>query len=137
MSLIIEETVKSKNLDISKFEQDIMMYFHTNFRNVALVTAVSFAALGYSRFYRDKSHLYTSGMILASVLLVLISSILNLLLYNNMKKNINIYSNNNNKNKYSNIKDHLIVNYLFFVIHAILLFFGLYTLYRIVFNKRF
>ena len=40
------------------------MMYQTSIRNVALTTAVSFAAPGYSRFYRGKSKLYAIGMVL-------------------------------------------------------------------------
>ena len=57
---------------IFKTEKDVLMYYQTSIRNVALTTAVSFAALGYSRFYRDKSLLYTNGMVFVSFLLVFV-----------------------------------------------------------------
>ena len=38
-------------------ERDLLMFYHTSIRNIALFTSVSFAALGYSRFYRGKDKL--------------------------------------------------------------------------------
>ena len=52
----------NKKNEIFKSEKDVLMYYQTTLRNVGLTTAVSFAALGYSRFYREKSLLYSSGM---------------------------------------------------------------------------
>ena len=70
------ELITNKDTDNSQdkmhFEtfKDLMMYFQTSIRNVALTTTVSFAALGYSRFYRGKNQLYVSGMVLVSLLLL-------------------------------------------------------------------
>lgn len=113
---------------IFKTEKDVLMYYQTSIRNVALTTAVSFAALGYSRFYRDKSLLYTNGMVFVSFLLVLCSALINLFLFTSIQEYLNTYEE---INKLSNI------NKLFMGIHVILIFFALYTFYRIIFNQRF
>ena len=72
----------------NKFEsyRDLVMFYQTTIRNVALTTAVSFAALGYSRFYRGKSKMYTSGMVFVSLLIICASFILNYYLYNSIQK---------------------------------------------------
>ena len=62
------------------------MYYNTTIRNVALTTAVSFAALGYSRFYRGKSKMYSTGLVLVSFLIILCSAIINILLFNDIEK---------------------------------------------------
>jgi len=58
-------------------EKDILMMYHTSFRNVALFTSVSFAALGYSRVYRGKNRLYNIFLILASLVFMFSSLIMN------------------------------------------------------------
>jgi len=67
-----------------------MMYFQTSICNIALTTTVSFAALGYSRFYRGKSKLYVTGMVLVSLLLLSVSFLLNLFLYDDIQNILKI-----------------------------------------------
>jgi hypothetical protein len=69
--------------------KDLIMYYQTSIRNVALTTTVSFAALGYSRFYRGKNNLYGSSMVLVSLILLSCSFLLNLFLYDDIQKYIN------------------------------------------------
>ena len=49
-----------------KTEKDLFMYFQTALRNVGLYTSISFASLGYSRYYRDKNSIYNLYLILVS-----------------------------------------------------------------------
>ena len=111
-------------------KKDLIMYYQTSIRNVFLSTAVSFAALGYSRFYRDKSKIYTIGMVFVSLLLILSSLMLNVFLYNH----INEYMK---KLDFMEINKWLNINKLAIMFHVILLFFVLHTLYRLFFNKQF
>jgi len=113
-----------------KTTKELEMYYQTTIRNVALTTAVSFAALAYSRFYREKSALYSSGLVFVSILIVINSSILNVYLYNSM------VNHTNSKNLQSS-KKWLIINKIFMVVHIMLLFFGIYTLYRLITNNKF
>lgn len=112
---------------IGPFEtpKDLMMFFQTTFRNSALTTAVSFAALGYSRFYRGKNKLYSSGLVVISLLLLSVSTYNNYMLY----KYVQDYKN---VKEYTDIKDWEPINYMFFVIHTTLLFFALWTLLRML-----
>lgn len=52
--------------NIEQFEDKkaALMYFHTSLRNVGLFTTLSFGALGYSRYYRDKIQFYNLILIL-------------------------------------------------------------------------
>lgn len=118
----------NKKNEIFSNEKELLMYFQSSIRNVALTTAVSFAALGYSRFYRDKSKLYSSGMTLVSFLIILCSTLLNLFLFNSIQE----YLNNNKE-----IDRLSIINKMFIVIHGILIFFALYTFIRLMYNKKF
>ncbi len=111
------------NLEFESFK-DLIMYYQTSIRNVALTTAVSFAALGYSRFYRGKSKMYASGMVFVSLLIIVASFILNYHLYNSIQKYKNL-------SKTKQISNWEIVNILFFVSHAVAIFFAFYTLYRV------
>ncbi len=116
----------------NKFEsyKDLMMFYQTTIRNVALTTAVSFAALGYSRFYRDKNKIYTIGMVIVSLFLLICSSILNYFLYNSVIE----YSK---LKKFNNVNEILLINYLFMIVHFITIIFAIYTIYRIYTNKMF
>ena len=109
----------------------LLMFFQTTIRNVALTTAVSLATLGYSRFYREKNNYYTSILVFASLLVVTCSSVINYNLYTTVK------NHHNADKKLFGANNYLIVTKLFFVIHFILLHLALYTLYRLVMNKRF
>lgn len=124
------ELITNKDSDNSQnkmeFEtfKDLIMYYQTSIRNVALTTAVSFAALGYSRFYRGKSKLYVVGMVMVSLLILSASFLLNLFLYDDIQKYIN-------NPKYKAIEKWSNINKLFFIIHAFSIFFAIYTFYRV------
>ena len=101
-------------------EKDLMMYYQTTIRNVALMTAVSFAALGYSRFYRGASKLYSVGLSLVSFLIISCSATINFFLYKTFSES-----------EYSeNMKGWLIINKTFFVVHTMVIVLGLFTSYR-------
>jgi len=120
---------ENSNLKLETFK-DLIMYYQTSVRNVALTTAVSFAALGYSRFYRGKNKMYTVGLAFISVLLLTCSTLLNSLLYNSLQPYLK-------HPKYKDIEQWIIINKIFFVIHFSLLLFGLYTVYRLFTDKTF
>ena len=124
------ETNKKSELELQS-NKEILMYYQTTIRNVALTTAVSFAALAYSRFYRGKSVIYSSGLTFVSLLIIFASCIININLYNfinnHYKTDISLISANN----------HLVVNILFMISHAIIILFGLFTFYRLVTNNKF
>ena len=109
----------------------LLMYYQTAFRNVALTTAVSFATLGYSRFYRDKSKMYTSSLVFVSLLIVFCSILLNYNLYNIILEHYLDDKNLNAANRF------LIVNKIFFVIHIIIFLLAAYTLLRVSSNNMF
>ena len=117
----------NKKNEIFSNEKELLMYFQTSIRNVALTTAVSFAALGYSRFYRDKSKLYSVGMTFMSMLIITCSALLNLFLFNSIQEYLD---NNKEINRLS------IINKIFIIVHLIAIFFGLFTLYRLAFDKK-
>ena len=123
---IITNKDNDNNQDKMQFEtfRDLMMYFQTSIRNVALTTAVSFAALGYSRFYRGKSKLYVGGMVMVSLLLLSCSFLLNLFLYDDIQKYIN-------NPKYKAIEKWSNINKVFFIVHGCTIFFAIYTFYRV------
>lgn len=122
-------SVKNNNLDFESFK-DLIMYYQTSIRNVALTTAVSFAALAYSRFYRGKSKLYTTGMVFVSLLILCASFILNYHLYNSIQKYKKL-------SKTKQISKWEIVNILFFICHIIAILFAFYTLYRVATGNTF
>ena len=123
---LITNKDNDNNQNKMQFEtyKDLMMYYQTSIRNVALTTAVSFAALGYSRFYRGKSKIYVGGMVMVSLLLLSCSFLLNLFLYNDIQKYIN-------NPKYKTIEKWSNINKVFFIIHALTICFAIYTFYRV------
>tara|TARA_B100000214_G_C23756688_1_gene530303 strand:- start:344 stop:742 length:399 start_codon:yes stop_codon:yes gene_type:complete len=126
------ENLNNKNNSKLDFEsyKDLIMYYQTSIRNVALTTAVSFAALGYSRYYRGKSKMYTTGMVFVSLLIVIASFILNYHLYNSIQKYKHLP-------KTKKIEKWEIVNILFFVAHTLAIIFAFYTLYRVASGNTF
>ena len=77
---------KLKGKSDFKDRKSALMYFHTTFRNVGLFTTLSFGALGYSRYYRDRIQIYNLSLILIGLTLLLVSFLLNFYLYNDMVK---------------------------------------------------
>jgi len=109
----------------------LMMYYQTSIRNVAGTTALSFAALGYSRFYRGKSKLYISIiMVIVSLLILTCSFLFNLFLY----YDIQLYIDNP---KFKIFDKWLKINELFVFIHILTLFFAIYTFYRVFIGNTF
>ena len=130
--LYIMETDKLQKKDLElQSNKDILMYYQTSIRNVAITTAVSFAALGYSRFYRGKSSLYSSGLTLVSLLIIAASCILNINLYNLMEQHARV------DNSLTSANNYLIVNKIFMICHSMIILFGLYTFYRLITGKKF
>ena len=54
-------------------EKDLLMYFQTCLRNMGLYTSLSFAALGYSRFYRDKNLTHNLYLIIFSIVFTFVT----------------------------------------------------------------
>ena len=100
----------NKNNKVFGSTKEFLMYYHTSLRNVGLTTAISFAAAGYSRFYRGKSKLYSVGMLLVSFLLLTISFVINNLLRNHLLEY---------KDEINEIENWLIINNIFMVVHYI------------------
>lgn len=122
--------IEKKDLELQS-NKDVLMYYQTTIRNVALTTAVSFAALGYSRYYREKSNIYTCSMVLVSLLIISVSCIININLYNL------IINHNIRDNSLTSANNFLIVNILFMISHSIIILFGLYTFYRILTGNKY
>ena len=49
-------------------QSQLFIYAQTTIRNIALYTAISFVALGYSRYYREKNKVYNILLIIVSIL---------------------------------------------------------------------
>ena len=111
-------------------EKDLLMYYQTTFRNVGLYTSVSFAALGYSRFYRGKSLLYSGGLIAISLGFLLVAAFLNILLVKTLERYYN-------EKKYVEIQNWEFLSKITVILHLILLFFAVYTLYRMLTGNAF
>tara|TARA_Y100000389_G_scaffold178371_1_gene191506 strand:+ start:20659 stop:21078 length:420 start_codon:yes stop_codon:yes gene_type:complete len=109
----------------------LLMFFQTTIRNVALTTAVSLATLGYSRFYREKNTYYTTILVLASLLVISCSSVINYNLYETIVDHYSTDSKLDGANKY------LIVTQIFMVIQFILIHLAAYTLFKLLRNRVF
>ena len=124
------DKLQKKDLELQS-NKDVLMYYQTTIRNVALTTAVSFAALGYSRFYRGKSTIYSSGLVLVSLLIISSSCIININLYNL------IINHSKTDNSLISANNFLSVNILFMISHIMIILFGLYTFYRLITGNKF
>ena len=67
-------------------KKDLMMYYQTCLRNIGLYTSLSFGALGYSRFYRQKDAMYNIYMIIFSIIFTVISLTISINLLNDVDK---------------------------------------------------
>ena len=121
------EAKNSKNKKPStEFEnlRQFHMYFQTSIRNVALTTAVSCAILGYSRFYRGRDfYMYNNLLIFASILVISVSSYLNILLMQNVNKN-------KTRSEFTYLSNYFNINVMFDIVHIILVILGILTLIR-------
>lgn len=124
------DKLQKKDLELQS-NKDVLMYYQTTIRNVAITTAVSFAALGYSRLYRGKSTIYASGLVLVSLLIISSSCIININLYNL------IINHTKTDNSLISANNFLSVNILFMISHIIIILFGLYTFYRLITANKF
>lgn len=64
-------------------QKDLHMWFHTSLRNVGLFTSVSFGALAYARVHRNKRPIYNLFLILASIIFMMVSLMINWYLIQN------------------------------------------------------
>ena len=101
----------------------MMMYYQTTLRNTGLFTTVSFAALGYSRFYRGKDKLFNVALILASIVFM----VLTVYLAKYMVEDITVWQK---ELKSDHIEKYLLLPRAVYVVNVGLLTLALYTLFR-------
>lgn len=111
------------NLETFENKKEIMMYYHSSFRNVGLFTTLSLGALGYSRYYRGKIHYYNIVLILISFILLSISILFNLHLYTDIQGYVNEHQDND-------VNRFLTINYIMFGVHVVLALLCILTLLR-------
>ncbi len=112
-------------MKVESFEnkKEIMMYYHSSFRNVGLFTTLSLGALGYSRYYRGKIHYYNIVLILISFILLSISVLFNLHLYTDIQEYVN-------ENQDKDVERFLNINYIMVGVHIVLALLCIFTLFR-------
>ena len=101
-----------------------MMFYHTTLRNVGLYTSISFAALGYSRFYRGKTIIYSAGLVLISMAFLIIAAILNWLLSKTLENYLL-------EEKYKEVHTWEHISKVIMILHVFLLIFAIMTLNRL------
>ena len=106
--------------------KEVAMYFHSSFRNVGLYTSIGFASLSAARTTYDKNKESYFILMFVSIILLLISFLLNFYLF------IRIFNLNA---KFTNLETWLITSVLMFVIQIFILGVSLYTLYDSLTNK--
>ena len=105
--------------------QKVLTLYATSLRNVGLFTTISFACLGYSRFYRKKNKYINVLLILLSIVITI--NVLFLTHY--LLSDINTIINSDPET-FSSIPKWLIVPKSMLIISYILLATGLYILYN-------
>ena len=111
-----------------KSEKDLLMYYQTTLRNTGLFTTVSFAALGYSRYYRGKDKMFNVALIFASMVFMFVSISLAKFLKDdiiNWKQEI----------KTEKTEKYLFAPSAIFIVNVCLLVLAFYTLFREFLNK--
>ena len=108
---------------------DLIMYYHSSLRNIATLNALSFAALVYSRHYRGKNKLYDLGLTSISLLMLVSSCLLNVFLLNSINKH-------GKQEKFKEINKLKNINIIFVFVHLLLIPLGIYTIIRIIRNKK-
>ena len=111
---------------------DILMFYHTAIRNVALFTSVSLALLGYSRFYRGKRRLYNISFIGLSLLFVISALMIGISLLVDIHDMINAQESTSGTDFTFTSKtvSFIAVPYILSSADVIIGIFGLYTLFR-------
>ena len=107
--------------------KDLLMFFQTVLRNVGLYTSISFACLGYSRYYRSKNSVYSNGLVAVSIMFMIIAISINSLLIMNTNKYKNI-------EKYQQVKKWEWISKTVLILQIILLLYAIYTLIRLSFE---
>jgi hypothetical protein len=110
-------------LETFENKKEIMMYYHTSFRNVGLFTTLSLGALGYSRYYRDKIQYYNIVLILVSLILLSMAILFNLHLYTDIQEYINEYQD-------KDVERFITINYIMAGVHSVLALLCIFTLFR-------
>tara|TARA_B100000035_G_scaffold315334_1_gene335312 strand:- start:1845 stop:2213 length:369 start_codon:yes stop_codon:yes gene_type:complete len=106
--------------------KEVAMYFHSSFRNVGLYTSIGFASLSAARTTYDKNRESYFILMFVSIILLLISFLLNFYLF------IRIFNLNS---KFTNLETWLATSVLMFIIQIFILGVSLYTLYDSLVNK--
>lgn len=104
---------------------DLMIFYQSTIRNIAIYISISFGALVYSRYYRDKNNIFSIILVLISIISLIISLIINIFL----NIIINRYKNNP---KYSKINKWIYINIIIYIIQIILIILASYTLYKLI-----
>lgn len=111
-------------------QKDLHMWFQSSLRNVGLFTSVSFGALAYARVHRNKRPIYNLFLILASIIFMVVSLMINWYLiqnYEDYQKKIQSSSSSS-----SNSEDAILafVPRIVFVFNVGLLGLGVSTFFR-------
>ena len=123
------QEIKQPTIQSNKIDKKFDMYFHTALRNVGLYTSLSFAALAYSRVHRGNTPLYDAVLIIISLVILLLSSTMNYILYDDIKQHLE-QSEESEKEKM-----HLSITHAVFGVHGVLLVLGLGTFARLYILK--
>jgi|TARA_B110000285_G_C15039779_1_gene571199 hypothetical protein len=108
--------------------KNVIMFYQTTLRNVGLYTSISFAALGYSRYYRGKSQTYNIGLITISLIFNLIAFAINYYLLEDMVSILRTYKEDPNASL--SLDKWVRIPKLVVVLQLTLFLFGAYTLFK-------
>lgn len=117
-------------------QKDLHMWFQSSLRNVGLFTSVSFGALAYARVHRNKRPIYNLFLILASIIFMMVSLMINWYLIQNyedyQKKIQSASSSSSSSSSSSNSEDAILafVPRIVFVFNVGILGLGVSTFFR-------
>ena len=100
--------------------KDVAMYFHSSFRNVGLYTSISLAGMAAAKTYMNSKIIYYLLLTIISIVLLLISFLLNYFLFTRI---------NELSYKFTGLNMWLLTSGLMFILQIILFWLGSLLLY--------
>lgn len=100
--------------------KDVAMYFHSSFRNVGLYTSLALAGMAAARSYMDSKIIYYLLLTIISIMLLLISVLLNGFLFARILEL---------SRRFAGLNIWLLISGIMFILQTVLFVFGSILLY--------
>lgn len=109
-----------------KNSQDVAMYFHSSFRNVALFISLTFASMAAATKYINDANFDYVIIVFISMMFLIISLLLNYFLLSRI-----VFL----ANKFKGLNLWILTSIIMFILQILLLIFGSHMLYINIYNK--